>query len=115
MAPDAVTLLWDALNAARLAMSFVHEQDFDRYQADAMRRSAVERQLEIVGEALNQLRKADAEVARTIPELPRAVGLRNILIHGYASVDNRLVWDVATAHLPALAHRLAQLLNADPS
>lgn len=115
MAPDSITYLWDALNAARQAMAFVHGQDFDRYLADAMRRSAVERQLEIVGEALSQLRKTDADVARKVPELAQAVGLRNILIHGYAAVNNRLVWDVATAHLPVLARRLEQVLGADPS
>lgn len=112
MAPDAVTLLWDALKAARLAMEFVRGQDFERYMADAMRRSAVERQLEIVGEALTQLRKLDAHTAGAIPELTQAVGMRNILIHGYAAVNNRLVWDVSTAHLPTLARRLEHMLDA---
>lgn len=37
--------------------------------------------------------------------------MRNILIHGYAAVNNRLVWDVSTAHLPVLARRLEQMLN----
>lgn len=112
MAPDAITLLWDALKAARLAMAFVQGQDFEQYIADAMRRSAVERQLEIVGEALNQLRKLDGHTAAAIPELNRAIGMRNILIHGYAAVNNRLVWDVATGHLAPLALRLQQLLDA---
>jgi len=46
-----------------------------------MLRSAVERQFEIVGEALNQLRQTDKATAAHIPDLPKAVGLRNVLIH----------------------------------
>ncbi|KDB51880.1 hypothetical protein X805_25220 [Sphaerotilus natans subsp. natans DSM 6575] len=114
MAPEAATYLWDALKAARLAMQFVQGRSFDDYGGDAMLRSAVERQLEIVGEALNQLRKLDPETAGTFPELAQAVGLRNILIHGYASVNDRLVWDVASGHLPRLALRLEQRLANTP-
>lgn len=73
--------------------------------------AAVERKLEIVGEALNQLRKQDPLTAAQIPELSAAVGLRNVLIHAYASVNHRLVWDVATAHLTTLAVRIEHLLR----
>ena len=52
------------------------------YASDELRKSAVERQLEIIGEALNRLRKADPEVAQRIPDISRIVGLRNILAHG---------------------------------
>jgi len=62
------------------------------YQADDLLRSGVERQLAIVGEALAQLHRIDPATPAAIPELPRVVGLRNVLIHGYASVDNRIVW-----------------------
>lgn len=54
MSPEAGKFLWDAINAARLALSFVQGRSFDDYQADAMLRSAVERQLLIVGEALGR-------------------------------------------------------------
>jgi uncharacterized protein with HEPN domain len=74
-------------------------------------RSAVERQFEIVGEALAQLRKVDAETAATIPELPRIVAFRNILIHGYATVDDRIVWGVVEGSLPALRAALKKLLG----
>jgi len=59
---------------------------------DDLLRSAVERQLAIVGEALTQLRRIDAATADAIADLPRIVGFRNILDHGYASVDIRIVW-----------------------
>ncbi|WP_246584938.1 HepT-like ribonuclease domain-containing protein [[Mycobacterium] fortunisiensis] len=66
------------------------------------RRSAVERQLEIVGEALNRLSKVDKELSAKIPELARIVAFRNILIHGYTDVDDALVWQVITDKLPEL-------------
>ncbi|MGB5562038.1 MAG: HepT-like ribonuclease domain-containing protein, partial [Sedimenticolaceae bacterium] len=71
---------------------FVARKDFAAYQTDELLRSAVERQFEILGEALNQLSRLDHDMAEKIPELPRIVAFRNILIHGYASVDDRLVW-----------------------
>lgn len=77
-----------------------------------MVRSAVERQFEIIGEALNQLSKADRELAEKIPDLPRIVAFRNILIHGYATVDDALVWQVLTDRLPPLSDVLRKLLEA---
>lgn len=112
MAPDAAALLWDAHAAALAVCGFVQGRSFDSYLTDPMLSAAVERKLEIVGEALNQLRKLDAATAAQIPELPAAVGLRNILIHAYGSVDHRLVWDVATAHLPELMVRIERLLGS---
>ena len=71
----------------------------------------MERQLEIVGEAFSQLRKLDAATAGLIQELPHVVGLRNVLIHAYATVDDRLVWGVVEANLAPLVERLKGLLR----
>jgi uncharacterized protein with HEPN domain len=76
-----------------------------------MLRSAVERQFEIVGEALNRLSGEDAALAAQIPELGRIVAFRNILIHGYAEIDDALVWQVVTDKLPELEGVLAELLK----
>lgn len=73
-------------------------------------RSAVERQFEIVGEALSQLAKTHAGMAAQVPELPRIVAFRNILIHGYANVDDVLVWQVLKDKLPQLETALQTLL-----
>ncbi len=64
--------------------------------------AGVERKFEIIGEALNQLFKLDAPMAARIPDLPQIVAFRNQLIHGYATVDARTVWNVAQSSLPAL-------------
>ncbi|CAL9674825.1 hypothetical protein SUDANB95_07758 [Actinosynnema sp. ALI-1.44] len=63
MRPDPRAYLWDALHAVELLSQFSAGKSFTDYEADAMLRSAVERQFEIIGEALNQLRKVDAELA----------------------------------------------------
>lgn len=102
MRPDTRKYLWDALYAAELIHDFAHGRSFVDYQSNAMVRSAVERQFEIIGEALNQFFKVDPETASRIPELPRIVAFRNILIHGYATVDDALVWQVLIDKLPDL-------------
>ena len=69
------------------------------------------RKLIIIGGSLAQLDKLDAETAATIPELPRIVAFRNILIHGYATVDDRIVWGVVEGNLPKLREALQRLLE----
>jgi len=73
--------------------------------------SAVERQFEIIGEALNQLCKIEPAWAERIPDLPQIVAFRNLLIHGYASVNDLTVWNTIESSLPALHETLANLLN----
>jgi uncharacterized protein with HEPN domain len=113
MPRDPRTYLWDALHAAELIREFSSGHTFAEYQTDAMLRSAVERQFEIIGEALNQLSKIEPELAAQIPELPRVVAFRNILIHGYATVDDLLVWQLASGRLPTLEQALRALLPED--
>jgi uncharacterized protein with HEPN domain len=111
MHADAPKLLWDARRAVDRVVRFTHGKSFADYQADDYLRSAVERQLEIVGEALSQLRRVDPETAAKLPELSRIVGFRNILIHGYASVDNKLVWGIIESDLDQLRRTLDALLG----
>lgn len=110
MRPEAKKYLWDAHEAARLIRRFVADKSFADYQGDDMLRSAVERQFEIIGEALNLLSKIDAAVAADIPELARIVAFRNVLIHGYATVDDRLVWGIVEGKLPLLDAACEKLL-----
>jgi uncharacterized protein with HEPN domain len=79
--------------------SFIEGKAWGDYQEDVLLRSGVERQFEIIGEALNQLSKAIPEAASQIDDLPRIVAFRNILIHGYAVVDDQVVWQVVTTRL----------------
>jgi uncharacterized protein with HEPN domain len=120
MPRDPRTYIWDATHAADLITSFVDGKELPDYLTDDLLRSAVERQFEIIGEALNQLSRADPALASRIPDLPRLVSFRNILIHGYAIVDDALVWDAAAVQLPQLRTTLVALLDqpadeAEPS
>jgi uncharacterized protein with HEPN domain len=103
--------LFDALRACEAIAAFTSETTFAEYEKDLMRRSAVERQLEIIGEALRQADKADQSVADRIAALPEIVALRNRVIHGYDSVDDEIVWDIVQTNIPPLTHQLRGVLN----
>lgn len=111
--PDPRKYLWDAAHATEQAQDFADGFTFEDYLSNAMLRAAVERQFEIIGEALNQLSKVDPELASAVPDLPRIVAFRNILIHGYATVDDALVWQVLQERLPELQRAMRTLLAGE--
>lgn len=111
MPRDPRAYLWDARRAVALVVEFVSGRSWADYEADALLRSAVERQFEIVGEALSQLARRAPDLAAGVPDLPRIVAFRNLLIHGYASIDERLVWEVATDRTAPLLAILDELLE----
>jgi uncharacterized protein with HEPN domain len=84
---DAKKCLEDVRQAAELVLQFTCGKSFDDYDRDALLRSAVERQFEIIGEAISRLSKIDRMTADSLPEAPRIIAFRNILIHGYDVVD----------------------------
>jgi uncharacterized protein with HEPN domain len=108
---EARKYLYDIQQAAELVAQFTAGKAFADYQREPMIRLAVERGFEIIGEALSQLAKLDAALAVRISEYRRIIAFRNILIHGYAEVDDRLVWDVVETKLPVLRQQAAELLR----
>jgi len=111
MLPPSKAHLWDAQQACLAALSFVEGVDIEEFQTNLLVQSAVERQLEILCEALNRLRRTDAQTASEVPELDRIIGMRNIIAHEYGVVDHAIVWAVVDARLAPLADRLAMLLE----
>ena len=101
------------LEAARLINRFTEGRSFGHYTQDPMLRSAVERQFEIIGEALNKLSKVDPAIASQIPEFRQVISFRNVLIHGYATVQDEVVWGVVETRLPTLLATFEQLLSDD--
>jgi uncharacterized protein with HEPN domain len=75
--------------------------------------SGVERQFEIIGEAVNRLSKIDSTIVAELPDTPRIVAFRNILIHGYDVVDNHVVWDVIQGKLEPLHAQVVSLQSAE--
>jgi uncharacterized protein with HEPN domain len=105
--------LYDIVRAAKLALGFIAGRTFTDYSAYIMLRSAVERQLEIVGEALAQLARTDPATASQIGEYQRIIAFRNILIHGYAEIDHRIVWNVLELKLPVVLRQASSLLGSE--
>ena len=99
MKRDVRTHLEDADKAAEEIADFTSGTDLDEYLGNRMMQKAVERNLEIVGEALVRLRNDSPETAKRIPELKKVIGLRNVLIHKYDKVEPERIWH---SILPAL-------------
>ncbi len=90
---------------------FVAGTGFDDYTGNAMLRAAVEREFEIIGEALARLARQDDNLVSGISEYRRIIAFRNILIHGYAEIDDRLVWDIVESKLPILRREVTALIE----
>jgi uncharacterized protein with HEPN domain len=88
---EAAAFLWDARRAADRITRFTAGRSYEDYLSDDMLRSAVERQFEIIGEVFVGLRRAAPEVAARLPDLSEAIAFRNILVHGYASINHKTV------------------------
>ena len=104
-------MLFEIQQAIRHIEEFTLHTDFAEYQSHAMMRSAVERQFEIIGEAVNRLSEMDPELASRISERPRIISFRNQLIHGYFVIDDHVVWDVIQTKLPILAQDVRALVQ----
>jgi uncharacterized protein with HEPN domain len=111
MSKSASKRLLDAVEACAAVAEFTAGKDFAAYASSALLRSAVERQFEIIGEALGKAAQLDAKLLTDLPDLPKIVALRNRLIHGYDSVDDEIVWDIVQSKLPALESELRRWLH----
>ena len=90
---------------------FVADKTKSGYAAELLLRSAVERQMEIIGEALSQPARTEPDVVAQIPDFRHIVGMRNRLVHGYDNVDNDVVWDSTQKDVPSLRRTLESLLE----
>jgi len=102
--------LFDVQRACALIRQFTAGKDLSAYSSDVLLRSAVERQFEIIGEALSQMLKLDNSLSAQITASKQIISFRNVLIHGYAKVLNHLVWEIIEAKLPVLQQEVDQLL-----
>lgn len=105
--------LWDMLNAIRLIQEFTVNLTYNAYLESVLSQSAVERQLEILGEAARRL---SDEFRQTHPEINwrRIIGLRNILIHRYDEIRQQTIWKIVTSELEPLTTQLEPLLPPPP-
>lgn len=103
-----------ALVALRKLPRFLQDRPLPAYLADDYCQSAVERQLEIAGDALGQLRKVSPELFGRIPDGDLIVGFRNVLAHGYAVLDHKKVFEAASIRAPELVSIIERLLAELP-
>jgi len=103
-----------ALRALERVPRFLAGRPAEAYLNDELCQSAVERQLEVAGDALGQVRKLDPDLFARIPEGATIVAFRNVLAHGYATLDHRRVFDVAETKVAALTRVIRTLLDEIP-
>ena len=106
--------LWDVQHAAEQIVQFTTGRNLDDYLADGMLKAAVERQFQIIGEALARLRRVAPDIAALIPDLREIIDFRNLLVHAYDGVDAPRVWGFIEANLPPLQRVVADLLRSAP-
>ncbi|WP_373060405.1 DUF86 domain-containing protein [Zunongwangia sp. H14] len=102
--------LSDILLAINLIENFIADTpNFNLYQNDLKTQSAVERQLAIIGEALNKLKQIESDLS--IQNDKQIIGFRNRLVHAYDSIDNAIVWVIVKRHLLELKKEIEVLSN----
>ena len=107
-------LLLDVREAGESILQHTTGKSLAEYSVDRFFRRAVEREFEIIGEALNRLERIDPATAAAITELRGIVSFRNRIIHGYDTVDDLVVWGVIEKHLPVLVTQVSELLAGAP-
>ena len=111
MRPESKKYLYDMLRACETLAQFVEGKQFADYDANLLLRSAVERQLMIVGEALGQAARTDEELVEQIENAREIINLRNVIVHGYAVIENETIWGILQGDVPRRRDRIAQLLE----
>ena len=105
------TWLFDILNAIMEVDTFFSGQPkvFDHFKHDLKTKRAVERNLEIIGEALSRITKRDSAI--NITDARKIIDTRNRIIHGYDLVSDEIIWSIVVRHLPILQQEVSVLLN----
>ena len=106
---DPAKYLYDMLSSCEFLLEFTQNKTVDDYIGDRAFRSAIERELQIIGEALLQLDKVSPEIAGQIPNYLNIIGFRHILVHGYDSLNPATVWNVIETKLEGLRAKIQSL------
>ncbi len=113
MGPEERVLkaLEDIQDCAAFVVGAADGRDLADYRRDRLFRQAIERNLEIIGEAIGRVARLDAATASRISEHRQIVAFRNRLIHGYDLLDDELVWDTVNTEVPVLLGEVEGLLR----
>jgi uncharacterized protein with HEPN domain len=85
-----------------------HPKDFNYYKSNILLKRAIERDLEIIGEAISRILKTDPGFP--IENAKRIIGLRNQIIHAYDSISDENIWGILSKHIPLLKEEITLLI-----
>lgn len=110
MDDDIKTWLYDILKSINEIDSFYEDKPmiFEEYISDIKTKRAVERDLEIIGEAVNRILKKDKNFK--LDNADKIIGTRNRIIHGYDKISDGLIWSIVINHIPKLKKEVIQIL-----
>lgn len=112
--PSDPAYLWDMLEAARREVQiFTTGVSYEQYMENRVLQRAVERQLEIIGEAARRVSETFREAHPEIPWQP-IISQRNVISHKYGEIKHERIWEVVDVHLPALILMLEPLIPPIP-
>jgi uncharacterized protein with HEPN domain len=110
MPRSSLVYLLDVVEACAAIERFIAGVDFEAYRATELTRSAVERQLILIGGAVNSLLRLEPGLAERISHARRIVDFRNQLAHDYAAVNDAVVWAIVTGEVAVLREECQALL-----
>lgn len=110
--PDDRVFLFDMLEHSRLAVEATSGRSREDVERDFILAAALERFVEVVGEAAS---KTSSDLRQRLPRVSwrEMIGMRNLLIHGYSSVDRSVIWNVVTVDMPTLIAMLEEFLSSE--
>ena len=103
--------LYDIINCSEFVLQLTKDKTVDDYKNDRIFRSALERELQIIGEAMLQLDRMSPEMVEKISEHRSIIGFRHVLVHGYDSLDPDTVWNVVETKIALLLEQAKELLQ----
>ncbi len=113
MKDESLAHLHDVLQSGRAIKGFISNRTFESYTSDELLRSAVERKFEIMGEAINRIKRDEPSLLSRIRNYRDIISFRNILVHGYDTIDDRIVWGVIEEDLDDLVEDVEKLLQQE--
>ena len=111
MQPESKKYLYDISQAINEIELFIKGVNIKTFNNNQILQSALERKYEIIGEALNRIKRINEEILSRITDAHKIIGLRNILAHGYDMVDIKILWDATKNNLPKLKQEIKKLIE----
>jgi uncharacterized protein with HEPN domain len=111
MTSEVKKYLWDILQAIERLELASTKISFEDFSSDVLRINAVERNFEIIGEALKRIVNLHPEIQ--ITDYPKIIGMRNIIAHNYDGVEPVTLWGTIKKNIPVLKEEVLTLLNKD--